>query len=51
MLSDMQVAALAQVFSGKSEAARSQLEPIMADPHGRNMLMSQSVYLRKKMYH
>jgi len=51
VLSDMQVAALAQVFSGKSEAARSQLEPIMADPHGRNMLMSQSVYLRKKIYH
>jgi len=49
-LDDMQVAALAQVFDGKSDSARVQLEPIMADPYGHSMMMSQGVYLRKNIY-
>jgi len=50
VLDDMQVAAMAQVFAGKSDAARVQLEPIMADPHGHAMMLSQQVYLRKNIY-
>jgi len=50
VLDDMQVGALAQVFSGKAESARVQLEPIMADPYGNAMMMQQSVYQRKHIY-
>jgi len=49
-LDDMQVAALEQVFGGKSDTTRVQLEPIMADPYGESMMMSQGVYLRKSIY-
>jgi len=50
VLDDMQVAGLAQVFSGKADSARTQLEPIMADPHGNAMMMAQRVYQRKHIY-
>lgn len=50
VLDDMQVAAMVHVFSGKSDAARVQLEPIMADPNGNAMMLSQCVYLKKHIY-
>jgi Ca2+-binding EF-hand superfamily protein len=50
VLDDAQVAALGQVFSGKADTARIQLEPIMAEPHGHAMMMSQRVYSRKHIY-
>jgi len=50
VLDDTQLAALSTVFNGKSDSARVQLEPIMADPHGNAMMMGQSVYLKKNIY-
>eukprot|EP00656_Telonema_subtile_P013423 TRINITY_DN16819_c0_g3_i3.p1 TRINITY_DN16819_c0_g3~~TRINITY_DN16819_c0_g3_i3.p1 ORF type:complete len:403 (+),score=159.54 TRINITY_DN16819_c0_g3_i3:100-1308(+) len=49
-LDDLQVEALGLVFAGKSDAARVMLEPILANPHGRAMLLGQSIYQRKELY-
>lgn len=49
-LDDVQVESLGLVFAGKSEAARVQLEPILANPHGRSMLFGQTIYKRKELY-
>jgi len=49
-LDDLQVEALGLVFAGKSDAARIQLEPILANPHGKAMMLGQKIYLKKDIY-
>jgi adenylate kinase family enzyme len=49
-LDDLQVEALGLVFNGKSDAARIQLEPILANPHGKAMMLGQKIYLKKDLY-